>query len=157
MLKNKEFRRLIIAAAGITVAASVCGYPAGGPAAAAVTFFTGILITLTYASVTARRYRDIGELNTYLEKVLAGGETPNIQDQEEGELSMLKTNIYKAATTLRHQNELLAADKRALSDAIADISHQLKTPLTSMMVMNDLLKTEEDADKRLDFLETTSN
>ena len=42
-------------------------------------------------------------------------------------------------------------------DAIADISHQLKTPLTSMIVMNDLLKTEEDNEKRIEFLNTQSN
>ena len=68
----------------------------------------------------------------------------------------LKTNIYKATTTLNHQKELLAEDKLRMANAIADISHQLKTPLTSMMVMNDLLKTEEDADKRKEFLNTQS-
>ena len=44
-----------------------------------------------------------------------------------------------------------------MADAIADISHQLKTPLTSMMVMNDLLKTEEDPEKIQEFLSTQSH
>ena len=81
----------------------------------------------------------------------------SILDQEEGELSLLKTNVYKTTSTLNYQKDLLAKDKVALSNAIADISHQLKTPLTSMIVMNDLLKTEDDKKKREEFLQTQSN
>ncbi|MBQ6488114.1 MAG: HAMP domain-containing histidine kinase [Solobacterium sp.] len=112
---------------------------------------------MLFAITTKKRYEAIGDLNTYLEKVLAGSEVPDILDQEEGELSLLRTNIYKATSALKYQKELLAKDKTALSDAIADISHQLKTPLTSMMVMNDLLKTEEQKDRRIEFLRTQSN
>ncbi|MCR5447918.1 MAG: HAMP domain-containing histidine kinase [Solobacterium sp.] len=112
---------------------------------------------MIFAITTKKRYEAIGDLNSYLEKVLAGSEVPDILDQEEGELSLLRTNIYKATSALKYQKELLAKDKTALSDAIADISHQLKTPLTSMMVMNDLLKTEEQKDRRIEFLRTQSN
>ena len=107
-----------------------------------------------FAFFTRKRKREIEELNDYLVRVLAGDTAPEILDQEEGELSILRTNIYKAATTLRYQNELLANDKKQLAAAIADISHQLKTPLTSMMMMNDLLACESDPVKREEFLKT---
>ena len=157
MLKNKEFRYMIIAAAVFTVAASVCGYAISGMAAFVLLILLGIILSIGFAVLTKRRYDDIDALNSYLVKVLAGDEAPDILDQEEGELSLLKTNIYKAATTLKYQNDLLTKDKVALADAIADISHQMKTPLTSMIVMNDLLKTEDDKNKREEFLRTQSN
>lgn len=102
-------------------------------------------------------YPDIEELNTYLEKVLSDDDPPEILDIEEGELSILKSNIYKVTTKLKYQKELLKQDKVTLATAMADISHQLKTPLTSMMVMNDLLKSEEDMEKREEFLKTQSD
>lgn len=102
-------------------------------------------------------YPDIEELNTYLEKVLSDDDPPEILDIEEGELSILKSNIYKVTTKLKYQKELLKQDKVTLATAMADISHQLKTPLTSMMVINDLLKSEEDGEKREEFLKTQSD
>ena len=156
MLKNRDFRKVMIAAACITVAASVCAFIFSGWIACLIAFLLGAAFIVMYFFFTGKRYADIAELDSYLVKVLAGGEVPDITDQQEGELSILKNNIYKATTTLNYQKELLANDKKALSDAIADISHQLKTPLTSMMVMNDLLGSEEDPEKRAEFLRTQS-
>lgn len=116
-----------------------------------------IVLIIAFAVLTKRRYDEIDALNSYLVKVLAGEEMPGILDQEEGELSLLRTNIYKAASTLSYQKDLLKKDKVALSNAIADISHQLKTPLTSMIVMNDLLKTEDDKKRQEEFLQMQSN
>lgn len=102
------------------------------------------------------RKREIKRLNDYLDRVLAGDNNLEIWDNEEGELSILKSNVYKATTILVSQREQLKKDRNYLADAMADISHQLKTPLTSMMVMNDLLLSEEDEDKRKEFLQTQS-
>lgn len=157
MLKNKEFRNMIAAATVSTVAVSICGYVICGVTGCILLILLGIVLTIAFAVLTKYRYDDIDALNSYLVKVLAGEEMPGILDQEEGELSLLRTNIYKAASTLNFQKDLLIKDKMALSNAIADISHQLKTPLTSMIVMNDLLKTEDDKSKREEFLQTQSN
>ena len=73
-------------------------------------------------------------------------------DNSEGEMSILKNNLYKIMTLLKTQNEQLNTDKLYLVNSLADISHQLKTPLTSMMVMSDLLKDEKDEGKRNEFL-----
>ena len=67
-------------------------------------------------------------------------------------MSILKNNLYKIMTLLKTQNEQLNTDKLYLANSLADISHQLKTPLTSMMVMSDLLKDEKDEEKRNEFL-----
>ena len=117
---------------------------------------SGAALLAVFVFYTRKRYRHITELNDYLVKVLAGAEAPEIGSQEEGELSILRTNIYKAATMLKTQNEQLADDRTQLAAALADISHQLKTPLTSMMVMNDLLMEETDEAKREELLRTQS-
>ena len=133
MLKNKDLRIMILLAAALTAAASICGYAICGISAFLLLLLLGVAITSGFIYITKRRYEDISALNLYLEKVLAGGEAPNILDQEEGELSILKTNIYKATSTLCHQKDLLSKDKVAMANAIADISHQLKTPLTAIL------------------------
>ena len=73
------------------------------------------------------------------------------------ELSILKNNLFKVITILQSQNDKLEKDKVYLADSLADISHQLKTPLTSMMVMTELLKDESDGKKRAEFLSVTEN
>lgn len=129
---------------------------AGGVAAVAIAIL-GIILIALFSYYTNKRYNALSKLNIYLDEVLAGDEIPSILDQEEGELSILKSNIYKTTITLRHQQELLAEDKVRMANAIADISHQLKTPLTSMMVMNDLLKTEDNPAQQSKFLNTQSD
>ena len=157
MIKNKDFFKMIVTCGIITAVSAVAALCISGPVAGGIVFAACIILSIVCGLYTKNRYDDIDDLNTYLSKVLSGNDVPDITDQEEGELSILKTNIYKATTTLKFQKELLADDKRMLADAIADISHQLKTPLTSMMVMNDLLLNEEDAAKREEFIKTQSS
>lgn len=101
-----------------------------------------IATTLLISSVlifTLWRYREIDKLSIYLQKISSGDYALDVRDNREGELSILKNNIYKVTLMLAEQGELLKRDKIHLTEAISDISHQLKTPLTSMTVMVDLL------------------
>lgn len=157
MLKNKDFRNLILIGAAGTLLFSVCAFLFGGMISALLVFVFGALITTFFTHITKKRYEALERLNDYLATVLAGGELPTPTEQEEGELSILRTNIYKATSLLSYQKELLTEDKIRLANAIADISHQLKTPLTSMLVMNDLLKCEDNSAKREEFLTTQGN
>ncbi len=157
MGNNKDFKVMTAVGTSITLILSVMGVIFVGIKAGIIILVTGALILAINIIFTKKRYSEIEKLNSYLEKVLSGDYAPEILDQKEGELSILKTNIYKATTTLKYQKELLTEDKVRLANAIADISHQLKTPLTSMMVMNDLLETEEDQSKRKEFLKTQSD
>lgn len=156
VIRNKEIRNLILLGFACTLIFSACGFFFSGMAAGLMMIAEGAVLISVFLHYTRRRYLALDRLNDYLTGVLAGEERPGIEDQEEGELSILKTNIYKATTMLSYQKGLLAGDKIRLAAALADISHQLKTPLTSMMVMNDLLMTEEDPDRRQEFLTTQS-
>ncbi len=156
-MKNKELRNMIIISVAVTVMAAILAMIFLGVGAGLAVFITGALLSVLFIIYTVNRYKKIEKLNDYLVRVLSENDTDEILDQEEGELSILKTNIYKTTSTLKYQKELLADDKKNLAAALADISHQLKTPLTSMMVMNDLLVDEQDEDKRTEFLQTQSS
>ena len=156
-MKNKEFRNIVIAGSAFTILMVICGSVFLGIKTGALVLLTGLVLMAVFIFYTRKGYKKIVDLNDYLVRVLAENDNDEILDQEEGELSILKTNIYKTTSTLKFQKELLSDDKKNLAAAIADISHQLKTPLTSMMVMNDLLVDEQDENKRTEFLQTQSS
>lgn len=98
----------------------------------------GALLVL-WLGLTAYRYRRLKELSVYLREIVGGNYRLEPFKGQEGELSILQSDIYKMAVNLRSQAELLQKDKGYLADTLSDISHQLKTPMTSLMVMTELL------------------
>ncbi len=98
----------------------------------------------------------IGNISKYINRLLHKDYALDIIDNDEGNLSALKNDIYKITVMLKEQNEELKKDKMHLANNLADISHQLKTPLTSMLIMSDLLENEnlkkEDQKKFLDII-----
>jgi len=142
-----------MAGAGVTLVGAVLAGIWFGGAALGLFLVMGAAILWVFVHYTGQRYRDIEEVNDFLAGVLAGDYELDINKNEEGEISILQNNIYKATVQLREKNELLAAEKKYLVDMLANISHQLKTPLTSMMMMNELLYDEQSEDKRREFIE----
>ena len=116
---------------------------------------TGLLgvALIMYAFIfTKIRYKKINELSEYLYRICMGEYSLDVRDFKEGELSVLKTEIYKMTLRMLEQNELLMKVKNYLANALSDISHQLKTPLTSISVMADLLESDQIIEeKRLEF------
>ena len=155
-MKNSEIRNIVLISTAITVILSgFCLFI--NTECSLICFALGALLTLLLVAFTKKRYRRLSELNDYLSAVCSGKYDLDIEDNTEGELSILKNNLYKVISILRTQNEMLKNDKVYLADSLADISHQLKTPLSSMMVMTDLLSEEEDESKRAQFIEVIEN
>lgn len=98
----------------------------------------------------------IAEITKYIEEINEGNYTLNIQDNSEDELSILKNELYKITVMLKEQSENSLKDKVQLKKSLEDISHQLKTPLTSITIMLDNLLDNQnmDADTRNDFLKS---
>jgi len=92
-------------------------------------------------------------LSAYLRQIDAGDYSLDVRDNGEGSFSLLKNDVYKVTVRLREQAELLQKDKTALSNLIADISHQIKTPLTSLGVLVDLLAEDPPEEDRRAFVE----
>ncbi len=138
MLRNREFQFYIFML-----------FLIGGVATVLATFslikpvllisLTSLVLIVCSIIFTCWRYNEIKKLSGYLRKISVGEASLDIRDNYEGELSILKNEIYKVTLMLSEHKALLQRDKMQLTDAISDISHQLKTPLTSMMVMADLL------------------
>lgn len=141
---------VILAGAALFAAAGVMLF--FSPICAAVTAALGIGMTVTFYIYTNKRFQEIEKLNDYLTQVCAGNFDLAIDSNEEGELSLLKNNIYKVILMLRSTHDEVLKSKENLADSLADISHQMKTPLTSMTVMSDLLKEETDESNRKTFI-----
>ncbi|WP_455493066.1 sensor histidine kinase [Eubacterium sp.] len=155
-MNDREIRIILIASSVLTAVLSViCAF--FSKICAVLCLALGIILIIIFTVVTKRRYKNLNDLNDYLSLVCKGIYDMNIDDNTEGELSILKNNLYKVITLLQSQNEYLKNDKLYLADSIADISHQLKTPLTSMMVMCELLENEENPDKRREFVTVINN
>ena len=155
-MNDKEIRIILIVSSVLTVVLSIiCAF--FSKICAVLCLALGIILIIIFTVVTKRRYKNLNDLYDYLSLVCKGIYDMNIDDNTEGELSILKNNLYKVITLLQSQNEYLKNDKLYLADSIADISHQLKTPLTSMMVMCELLENEENPDKRQEFVSVINN
>lgn len=113
-----------------------------GTAAGVCVTVACIGLGIMFFSFTAYRYKKIGELSENLNGILHGNENLNMLSDEEGELSVLSSEIYKATLRLKEQAELLEQDKAYLENFIADISHQLKTPMTAFRLL--LLRLEDE-------------
>lgn len=86
--------------------------------------------------------RRIQKIYQEIDKVLSGDYSVMMSDYEEGAFSILQNEIHKLVIRLNEQALELKEDKRYLMDAMADISHQLKTPLTSMNILLSFLMEE---------------
>ena len=125
---------------------------------ALIVIFTGAMIGLYDMVVGAKRRKDIEELTTYLNKLTNRIYDLQLKENSEDELSLLRNEIYKTTVSLRETSELSKKENAALTRSLEDISHQLKTPLTSIRIMLDNIIEDDDmpAPVRKDFLESIS-
>src|SRR5215216_4127921 len=122
-------------------------YGLGDARAADIGIATGLLARQRAVSA------QVAGLSAYLRQIDAGDYALDVRDNGEGSFSLLKNDLYKVTVRLREQAELLQEDKTALSNLIADISHQIKTPLTSLGVLADLLAEDPPEADRQAFVE----
>lgn len=152
MLRNREIQVFLIILTSIYMASTVLAIFLFSLPVALYIFLTTTIFVIVFFYFTKWRYREIEKLSNYLRKITNGDYNLDIRDNVEGELSILKNDIYKVTLMLSEQSSYLQQDKVRLTNAISDISHQLKTPLTSMMVMADLLSHPNlDVAKRKEF------
>ncbi len=93
--------------------------------------FSAIHFTTTYL-----RYKRIYELSADIDRILHGDDDNiSLNRYSEGELGVLQSEVHKMTVRLREQKQQLINDKVYLADSIADISHQIRTPLTSINLL----------------------
>lgn len=102
--------------------------------------------------------KELKEINEYIKEVNNKNYSLKIEDNKDGELSRLRNELYKTTVILREAAENSEEEKEKLSIAIADISHQLKTPLTSIRIMLDNISDNPDTPQEIreDFIQDIS-
>ena len=88
-------------------------------------------------------------LSADVDRILHGNDINlSLNKYHEGELAILQSEIHKMTLRLREQRQQLEDDKCYLANALADISHQVRTPLTSINLLVDLLSEPDITDER---------
>ena len=140
MLRNHEVARAIGAWVLLSIAAMAGGFAILGELGALVACAASLLTALPFLILTHIRYRKLSELSASIDAMLYGERELDLDAMAEGELAILGNELEKLVTRLNLTVDELAREKQALSDALADISHQIKTPLTSLSISTELVR-----------------
>ena len=137
---NKELRTSLAFLAGAGICFGGMGF-----------FFSvtaGVLVlTMAVAAIVIHltteryRYRRLQKLSQDLDKLLVSGIPLPIREYSEGELSILANQMQKLTLRLTESAEAMRKEKVFLADSLADISHQLRTPLTAMNLTTSMLRS----------------
>lgn len=145
MFRNKEIRQAVTLFWVIVFIATAIGFKIS-IMAGVLEVISSLLLGMVFYVFTKARYRKIALLSEQIDIVLHNSEHLYISEAEEGELSILESEIVKMTMRIREQNDALRKEKKHLADSLADISHQLRTPLTSVNIILSLL--EKGAEKK---------
>lgn len=113
-----------------------------------LTILFDIIIILIFYIYDKNNSKKINEIIKVISKINNRQFDIDINDFKEGELSILKNEISKTTTMLRQVADNSIKDKINLKDSLGDISHQLKTPLTSITIMIDNILDNPDMDEK---------
>lgn len=149
--RNKEVKQLTLVLAVISTAITLAGF-AINLAAGLLVLLSSLLFCAVFYFFTLKRYRKISALSDEIDLILHGKDDLDINAFHEGELSILRSDIQKMTVRLREQADTLKQDKKYLANALADISHQIRTPMTSIrMLASFLANAQLEEEQRLVF------
>ncbi|GAA0117475.1 sensor histidine kinase [Clostridium senegalense] len=101
-------------------------------------------------------YKEIYLGINFTESIIKGNYNYNLDSYSDGDIGILKSNIVKMTSILKEHLDKEKRIKVFLSDTMADISHQLKTPMTSLIMFNELMiNPKMDWNIRKEFLENS--
>ncbi len=120
--------------------------------------FFGLCSCLVYIMFTKRNDKKIKQINEYLTAINNGEYLLNIKDNGEDSISKLRNELYKTTILLKETAQNSENEKIQLQNSLEDISHQLKTPLTSIQIMIDNINENPDMDEetKSDFIREIS-
>lgn len=154
---NRELRYSLTILVLATVVFVIVGFLVSG--LTGMLILSVCLITITIFLLTEYyRYRKLQKLSTDLDNLLISGIPLPIIEYNEGELSILANQIQKITLLLKESAEAVQADKKYLADSLADISHQLRTPLTAMNLTASMLRNPDlSTEKRIELSKELRN
>ena len=119
----------------------------------------GATLIIAFIIYISNQNKKIDEIKKYINAVSNKDYSLDISDNGEDELSKLRNELYKITVMLKESAEISIKEKTQLSDSIADISHQIKTPITSIRIMLDNIKENHQMDEatKNEFINDISN
>lgn len=147
MFRNREIRKFAVVFAAIAVTFAAVGF-AIQPAAGILVLAVSAAFGTVFYVFTKARYQSIAQLSEQIDLVLHNADHLFIGEASEGELSILQSEITKMTLRIREQNDALKKEKMHLAESMADIAHQLRTPLTSVNLILSLLENNADEKER---------
>ena len=138
LLQNVEFRRRSLLLLAVSVIACAVGFVIQ-PACGFLTLVVCLFFLLYYLVTSLRRDRQMEELSQCIDQALYGRDGALLSACQEGELAILQTQLRKLLVKLRQNSVRDQEDKAFLRDSIADISNQLRTPMTSLNLIAAML------------------
>jgi signal transduction histidine kinase len=147
MLRNREFRQFVILFSLIAAVAVMLGF-AINRLAGILTISSAAAFGTVFFMFTKARYKSIAQISDQIDLVLHNADHIYIAESEEGELSILQSEITKMTLRIREQNNALKKEKEHLANSLADIAHQLRTPLTSVNLILSLLDNNLEENER---------
>lgn len=112
---------------------------------------TVIILIIWYV---IKEERKLLKLSNYVNDLVLKKDSLKLEENEEGMISKLQNDLYKLTVVLREAYDNESREKLEMKKSLEDISHQLKTPLTAMMITLDNLSNDElKPDLRKSFLE----
>ncbi len=107
----------------------------------AITLVAVSLLLLAFHEYSSyKKRRRILRLCDDIDRILRGSETVSFDDYTEDYISLLAAEIHKMTVRLREQNTALNDEKQFLKESLEDIAHQLRTPLSSMMLLLEIIR-----------------
>ena len=116
---------------------------------------TSIIIIIYYFNYkkNKKRNQEINELIDVIDEINNGNYDFNLSKYNESEFSKLYNTVFNTTILLKEHNKYLYQDRIILKDNLADVSHQLKTPLTtSSLLLESLLEDDLSIEKQNQFI-----
>lgn len=154
MLRNKEIRQFVLLFCLMATATVILGF-AINQAAGILCLVSAAAFGASFFLFTKARYKRIAWISAQIDLVLHDADRLGLEELEEGELSILHSEITKMTLRIREQNHVLRKEKVHLADSLADIAHQLRTPLTSANLILSLVANDPDENQRKTYVRET--
>lgn len=154
MLRNREFRQFAVIFFLIAAASVTLGF-ANNMATGILALFSSFAFGTAFFVFTKARYKSLMQISEQIDLVLHNADHLFIAESEEGELSILQSEITKMMLRIREQNDALKKEKEHLADSLADVAHQLRTPLTSITLVLSLIENTSDEKERKNLIRET--
>ena len=151
MFRNREFQKFAVLFSLIAAVSLILGFTISTAAGILAAFSAAAFWTVFFV-FTKARYKSIAQISDQIDLVLHNADRLYIGESDEGELSILQSEITKMTLRIREQNDTLKKEKGHLADSLADIAHQLRTPLTSVNIILSLLENNPDENERKDLI-----